>query len=158
MKKRRASRRGFTIVELLVTMTVIGLLTQIAIPRYGEMKLRATAASILGDVHAIRIAAFSHYTDSGDFPPNAGAGRVPPLLRDNLPTGFSFRKPDYSYDWHVWTEVSGRGRNRTRERFVGITVSAADTKLIAQLVRSAGAGYIPIISAGSVTFLISSTG
>lgn len=148
-------RKGFTIVELLVTMTIIGLLTQIAVPRYSDMKRRATAAAILGDVHAVRIAAFTHYTEAGSFPPNAAAGRVPPLLVPYLPSGFTFRRADFTYDWHVWNVTTGRGASRVRERLVGITVVVQDPKLAAQLVKAAGAGFIPIVTATQVTFLVS---
>lgn len=150
------ARKAFTIVELLVTMTIIGLLTQIAVPRYSDMKRRATAAAIMGDVHAIRIAAFTHYTESGNFPPNAAAGRVPPLLVPYLPRGFNFRRADYTYDWHVWSVTSGRGASRRRETLVGVTVVVKDPKLAAQLVKAAGAGFIPIVTTTQVTFLVSS--
>ena len=149
-------RKGFSIIELLVTMTIIGLLTQIAVPRYSDMKRRATAASIMGDVHAIRIAAFTHYTEAGSFPPNAATGVIPPLLVQYLPAGFTFRKSDYTYDWHVWGVTSGSGASRRRETLVGVTVIVRDPRLATQLVRQAGAGFIPIVTATGVTFLVSS--
>ena len=64
-------RSGFTIVELLTVMALIGVLVGIAVPRYRGMKKRATAAAIFADVHAIRIAAMSYYTESGKFPADA---------------------------------------------------------------------------------------
>ena len=145
-------RRGFSIHELLITMVIIGLLAQIALPRYSEMKRRATASAIMGDVHAIRIAAFSFYTENSTFPPDASAGTLPPQLIDNLPTGFTFDRPDYDYDWHVWTAGSGSGS----ETFVGISVIVTDPRLAAQLVKTAGAGYIPIVTPTQVTFLVAS--
>ena len=148
MKRRR---RGFSFVELLVTMIFIGLLARLAVPRYGEMKRRAVAASIIGDVHAIRIAAFTHYTEHGAFPPDAAAGTLPAELVANLPTGFSFHRPDYEYDWHVWTATNGGAT----ETLVGITVSVSDSRLIARLVLAAGAGYIPIVTPTQITFLVS---
>ena len=152
MRIRR--RRGFSIVELLLTMAIIGLLARIAVPRYGEMKRRAIASAILGDVHAIRIAAFTYYTEHGTFPPDAGTGQLPTQLIDNLPLGFSFDKPDYDYDWHVWSQTNGSGGSET---LVGITVLVTDSRLAAQLVRGAGSGYIPIITPTAVTFLVSSS-
>lgn len=147
-------RRAFSIVELLLTMAIIGLLARIAVPRYGEMKRRAVAASIMGDVHAIRIAAFTHYTEHGAFPPDAGVGLLPTQLIDNLPTGFSFDHIDYDYDWHVWTTTNGSGNTET---LVGITVLVTDSRIAAQLVLTAGQGFIPIVTPTQVTFLVSSS-
>ena len=140
-------------MELLITMAFIGLLTRIAVPRYGEMKRRAIAASIMGDVHAIRIAAFTHYTEHGAFPPDAGLGQLPSQLIDNLPTGFSFDRIDYDYDWEVWTTTNSSGNSET---LVGITVVVTDSRLAAQLVKTAGPGYIPVVTPTQVTFLVSS--
>lgn len=150
---RRRLRRAFSIIELLLVMAIIGLLARIAVPRYGEMKRRAVAASIMGDVHAIRIAAFSYYTEHGSFPPDEASGVLPPSLVDNLPLGFKFAKADYEYDWHIWTQSSGPNT----ETLVGITVVVQDPRLAAQLVLSAGAGFIPIVTANTVTFLVSSS-
>jgi prepilin-type N-terminal cleavage/methylation domain-containing protein len=147
-------RRGFSLVELLITMAFIGLLARIAVPRYGEMKRRAIAASILGDVHAIRISAFTYYTEHGAFPPDAGLGMLPAQLIENLPTGFSFDRIDYDYDWEVWSSTNGSGNTET---LVGITVSVTDSRLAAQLVKTAGPGYIPIVTPTQVTFLVSSS-
>lgn len=133
-------------------MVVIGLLAGIAVPRYGEMKRRAIAAAIMGDVHAVRIAAFSYYTENGMFPPDAGAGMLPPQLVANLPNGFTFDRPDFDYDWHVWTIPSGSGS----ETLVGVTVICSDPLLAAQIVKTAGAGYVPIVTPTRVTLLVSS--
>ena len=134
-----------------MTMALIGLLARIAIPRYREMKLRATAAAIMGDVHAIRIAAFTHYTERGAFPPDAGTGQLPPQLVDDLPLGFTFDNPDYDYDWHVWTSTDSSGNPQT---LVGVSVIVTDPKLAARLVLVAGPGYIPIVTPTQVTLLV----
>jgi prepilin-type N-terminal cleavage/methylation domain-containing protein len=147
-------RRAFSIVELLITMAVIGLLARIAVPRYSDMKRRAVAASILGDVHAIRIAALTHYTEHGAFPPDAAVGQLPTQLIENLPTGFSFDRIDYDYDWHVWTATNGSGNSET---LIGITVLVTDSRIAAQLVKIAGQGLIPIVTPTQVTFLVSSS-
>ena len=147
-------RRAFSFTELLLTVMLIGMLARIAIPRYHEMKLRATAAAIVGDVHAIRVAAFTHYTEKGSFPPDAATGALPAELVSSLPAGFSFDRPDFEYDWHVWSTTNAAGDTET---LVGITVLVSDARLATRLVMAAGAGYIPVVTPSQVTFLVSSS-
>ena len=147
-------RRAFSFTELLLTMMLIGLLARIAVPRYREMKLRATAAAIIGDVHAIRVAAFTHHTEKGAFPPDETTGALPPELVANLPAGFTFDRPDFDYDWHVWSTTDSSGNSET---LVGITVLVSDPRLATRLVFAAGAGYIPIVTPSHVTFLVSAS-
>jgi prepilin-type N-terminal cleavage/methylation domain-containing protein len=46
-----SSGRGFTLVELLVVIVVIGILAAIAIPRYAGSKDRAYVATMIADLH-----------------------------------------------------------------------------------------------------------
>ncbi|HEX3534540.1 MAG TPA: prepilin-type N-terminal cleavage/methylation domain-containing protein, partial [Gemmatimonadaceae bacterium] len=47
----KAGRRGFTLVELLVVVLVIGILVAIAIPRYSGSKDKAYVAAMIADLH-----------------------------------------------------------------------------------------------------------
>ncbi len=53
MHRRRASHRGFTLVELLITIVVVGILVAIAYPSYADhlrKSRRAEAQRVLMDV------------------------------------------------------------------------------------------------------------
>lgn len=44
-------RRGFTIIELLAVMTIIGILATVAITKFGDSKRRAYIAAMKSDLH-----------------------------------------------------------------------------------------------------------
>ena len=48
------SRRGFTIIELLATMSLIALLSALAVPHYSHLTERARVAKAVGDIQAMR--------------------------------------------------------------------------------------------------------
>lgn len=48
------NRRGFTLIELLTRMSIIGLLASIALPKYQNLRQRATAAEIVSNMRTLR--------------------------------------------------------------------------------------------------------
>ena len=80
-------RRGYSFFELLVVLTFIGLIARIAVPRFGDMKRRAIAAKIIGDVHAIRVATLTYYTEKTSWPAEVGPGIVPSEIVPHLRAG-----------------------------------------------------------------------
>jgi prepilin-type N-terminal cleavage/methylation domain-containing protein len=149
--KRRA---GFTLIELLTVTAIIGLLATIAVPHYTTIKKRGIAASIIGDVRAIQIAAFSYYTEHNEFPPPAGSGQVPPELVQHLPANFSFVKNDLVYRWQHWDQATVEGGVTVTRSLVGVRVATSDSQLLAILSKVGGPGFVPIVTAGDVVFMI----
>jgi general secretion pathway protein G len=59
---------GFTLVELMVVLTVIALLLSVVVPDYvGRMK-RAEEAVLQENLSALRDALDKHYADAGSYP------------------------------------------------------------------------------------------
>jgi len=63
------SGAGFTLLELLVVMTLIGLLVGIAIPAYRDATQRAKEAALREDLTHMRKAIDEYHTDKGEYPP-----------------------------------------------------------------------------------------
>lgn len=49
------SKKGFTLIEILVCMLVIGILAALAVPRYSASKNKAIAAVMIADLHSAAV-------------------------------------------------------------------------------------------------------
>lgn len=142
-------RSGFSLVELLIVLLIIGILASLAIPTYHSMVIRARAAQVAGDLNTIKVAAYNYDADHHEWPPETDAGQVPAGLAPYLPENFSFVRDDYELDWEYWvlsgTSTSGGAR-------VGASVVTDDTRLGAAIVRLLG-GIPHIIIGNRYTFI-----
>ncbi len=70
---KTTKQTGFTIVELLIVIVVIGILAAITIVAYGGIQARARDSQRQSDVRAITKALELYYTDNGRYPGGSGS-------------------------------------------------------------------------------------
>jgi general secretion pathway protein G len=69
IRARKTTReRGFTLIELMIVMTIIGLLAAIAIPSYLKSITKAKEAVLKEDLHTMRTAIDSYTVDKEKAP------------------------------------------------------------------------------------------
>ncbi|MUK45513.1 prepilin-type N-terminal cleavage/methylation domain-containing protein [Aliivibrio fischeri] len=69
--KKRQGQKGFTLIELMIVVAVIGVLSAIAIPQYQNYVHKAELGAGLATVSALKINVEDFIATNGDFPDNS---------------------------------------------------------------------------------------
>lgn len=73
MKKNLSHPRGFTLIELIIVLTIIGILVGLGIPQYTYSVKRAREAVLKEDLFQMRKLINQYYTDKKEYPPSLQA-------------------------------------------------------------------------------------
>jgi len=70
---RGRAAAGFTLLELIVVIVIIGILSTIALPALKNVPRRAAEAVLKNDLRAMRDVIDQYYADQGNYPPSLEA-------------------------------------------------------------------------------------
>lgn len=62
------TQKGFTLIELLIVISIIGILTAVAIPKFTDMTAVANTGKIAADLRTLDNAIQMYYTKEGKLP------------------------------------------------------------------------------------------
>jgi general secretion pathway protein G len=82
----RTDARGFTLIELMIVVSIVGILATIAVPSYQSSLVKARETVLRQDLFTLRELLDQHRADKGKYPPSleglVAAGYLRTLPRD----------------------------------------------------------------------------
>jgi type IV pilus assembly protein PilA len=106
LRKRRASQRGFSLIELLIVIAIILIILSIALPQMSKSRMHAQEMAAIAEIGTIQKAQVQYYSQFGQYataltqlgpPASSGAaegpqaaGLIPASLANGSGSGFTF--------------------------------------------------------------------
>ena len=127
---RTAPSRGFTLIELIIVVLVIGVLATLLMPKYRQSVLRAQGAEVATRVEQINVSLKLYETDHDSIPTGSGPVGSPPTWLSGYMTRNHFAGPA-GISWQ-FAKPSG-----TSNGTLVITASSVETPYVGRAFRSA---------------------
>ena len=115
--RNRRGERGFTLIELIVVVTIIGILAGIAIVQVKFAQRKAQEAALRADLHEMRKAIDDFYADKQRYPSD---------LKELVPHYLRKIPPDPITKTDDWEEVQETIEEGADDRSSAVTSTAGD--------------------------------
>ena len=100
MNKLHTRRGGFTLIELMIVVAIIGILAAIAIPNFLRFQLKAKSSEGKTSLAAIRTAEESYFAEYGVY---VSSDPSPVAIGNNVKVTYSDANPGLGFDQLGWS-------------------------------------------------------
>lgn len=83
-RAHRATQQGFTLIELMIVVAIIGILAAVAIPAYQDYTVRAKVTEAMNIAAGAKTAVAEFYQSEGTWPADAAAAGIEATTSTNV--------------------------------------------------------------------------
>lgn len=80
MRSTKQSKNGFTLVEVMIVVFIIGVLAALALPMFAKYLRNTRAASFVSDIRSLASAGNQYALEAGEWVPSTSPGEYPEAL------------------------------------------------------------------------------
>ena len=101
--------RGFTLIELVIVIAIIGLITSIALPNYAAIQNKAKESSLRTLGHSLQVSLESYFLSKGSYPAGTDVNLVD-LMSTLAAEGSFTQQPKNPYTGKTFTAGDPSGK------------------------------------------------
>ena len=83
-RAQRATQQGFTLIELMIVVAIIGILAAVAIPAYQDYTVRAKVTEAMNIAAGAKTAVAEYYQSEGSWPADAATAGLDAVSSTNV--------------------------------------------------------------------------